>query len=66
MADPDPVRDSESRGSRPDDDPWRDNELARRQRIREAASRPLGVNLADTLDLSEFAAELAEGLRRER
>lgn len=36
------------------DDPWRDNELARRRRLREDAKRPLGVNLAAGLAFSEF------------
>jgi len=36
------------------DDPWRDNEVARLRRLREDAKRPLGVNLAAGLALSEF------------
>ena len=36
----------------PKGDPWRDNELVRRMRIREAAQRPLGVNLARGIALS--------------
>jgi hypothetical protein len=47
-------------------DPWRNNELARRHRIREAAARPLGENLAQTLALSEFVIQLAESMRRTR
>jgi hypothetical protein len=47
-------------------DPWRDNELARRHRIREAAAQPLGDNLAQTLALSELVIQLAESMRRTR
>lgn len=35
-------------------DPWRLNELVRRRRAREDAKRPLGVNLAEGLALTEF------------
>lgn len=38
----------------PEGDPWRDNELVRRMRIREDAKRPMSVNLAKTMALSEF------------
>jgi hypothetical protein len=43
----------------PKGDPWRDNELVRRMRIREAAERPLSVNLAETMALSEFLCSFA-------
>jgi hypothetical protein len=43
----------------PKGDPWRDNELVRRMRIREAAQRPLGENLAEAMALSEFLCSLA-------
>jgi hypothetical protein len=43
----------------PEGDPWRDNELVRRIRIREDAARPLSVNLAETMSLSEFLCGLA-------
>lgn len=41
------------------EDPWRDNELARLQRLREDAKRPLAVNLRDAIVLSEFLCSLA-------
>ncbi len=47
----------------PEGDSWRDNEIARRWRIREDAKRPLGVNLSKALDLSEFQMKLAASLR---
>jgi hypothetical protein len=47
----------------PEGDPWRDNELIRRMRIREDAARPLGVNLAETMALSEFLCSLAVAAR---
>ncbi len=43
----------------PEGDPWRDNELVRRARIREDAERPIGENLAETIALSEFLCNLA-------
>jgi len=43
---------------------WRDNEIAREDRLRQAAKMPLGVNLAAALELSALAAELRDGLRR--
>jgi hypothetical protein len=36
----------------PKGDPWRDNELVRRARIREDAERPMRVNLAEGIALS--------------
>jgi hypothetical protein len=36
----------------PKGDPWRDNELVRRARIREDAERPMSVNLAEGIALS--------------
>jgi hypothetical protein len=39
----------------PGGDPtWRDNESARRRQLREDAARPLAVNLAEGIALSEF------------
>ena len=35
-------------------DAWADNERARRRQLREDARRPLAVNLAEGLALSEF------------
>lgn len=43
----------------PEGDPWRDNELVRRARIREDAERPIGANLAEAIALSEFLCEFA-------
>lgn len=45
-------------------DPWRENEIARRMRLREAARRPLGVNLAKGLELSSFLSSFTGVLRR--
>jgi len=36
----------------PKGDPWRDNELVRRARIREDAERPMSVNLVEGIALS--------------
>ena len=38
------------------EDPWELNEIVRLRRIREDAKRPLAVNLAEGLALSEFLA----------
>lgn len=43
------------RGLPPEEDPWRENELVRRVRLREAAKRSVSENLADGIALSEFA-----------
>jgi len=45
-------------------DPWRDNEIARRMRLREDARRPLGVNLAEGLELSSFLSSFTGVLPR--
>jgi len=45
-------------------DPWRDNEQARRRQLREDARRPLAVNLAEGLALSEFLSTFAGAARR--
>lgn len=50
----------------PKGDPWRDNELERRRRLREDAQRPLAVNLADAMRLSEFLCSFAGVLRTPR
>jgi hypothetical protein len=47
----------------PKGDPWRDNELVRRARIREDAERPMSVNLAEAIALSEFLCKLAGAAR---
>ncbi len=44
----------------PEGDPWRDNELVRRARIREDAERSIDANLAETIALSEFLCKLAD------
>ncbi|HEX7243946.1 MAG TPA: hypothetical protein VF245_00085 [Solirubrobacterales bacterium] len=52
-------------------DPWRLNEESRRRQVLEDAKRPLAVNLAEGLALSEFlstftgAARRAESAQRE-
>lgn len=47
----------------PEGDPWRDNELVRRRRLREDAKRPLAVNLAEAMTLSEFLCGIAGAAR---
>ena len=49
----------------PKGDPWRDNELVRRSRIREDAERPHSVNLAEAIELSEFLCSIV-GIAREK
>ena len=45
-------------GSKPQAaDPWRENEEARLRRLREDGRRPLAVNLAEGLALSEFLSK---------
>jgi hypothetical protein len=46
------------------DDPWRANEQARRRQLREDGSRPLGVNLAEGLALSEFLSTFTGSAKR--
>jgi hypothetical protein len=46
------------------EDPWELNEIVRRRRLREQARRPLAVNLAETLELSEFLGALRAAPRR--
>jgi hypothetical protein len=43
---------------------WRDNELSRRRQLREDARRPLAVNLAEGLALSEFLSTFTGSARR--
>jgi hypothetical protein len=43
---------------------WRLNEVVRRRRLREAARRPLAVNLAEGLALSEFLSSFRGAARR--
>jgi hypothetical protein len=50
--------DSRTRGA------WADNERARRRQIREDARRPLAVNLAEGLALSEFLSSFTGSARQ--
>jgi hypothetical protein len=52
-----------SAGGKPDD-PWRLNEVVRRRRLREQGRRPLQVNLAEGLALSEFLSKFSGAARR--
>jgi hypothetical protein len=45
-------------------DPWRANEEARRRQVREDARRPLSLNLAEGLALSEFLSTFTGAARR--
>ncbi|HEY0317502.1 MAG TPA: hypothetical protein VGC49_04330 [Solirubrobacterales bacterium] len=45
------------------EDPWRLNEEARRRRLREDGRRPLAVNLAEGLALSEFLSKFTGSAR---
>ncbi|HEX5762373.1 MAG TPA: hypothetical protein VFY04_04550 [Solirubrobacterales bacterium] len=40
-------------------DPWRLDEEVRRRRLLEDARRPMAVNLAETIALSEFVSRFA-------
>jgi hypothetical protein len=56
-------------GVKPDDDsqskdPWRLNEEVRRRRLKEDGARPLSVNLAEAIALSEFFSTFAGSARR--
>ncbi|HSC20610.1 MAG TPA: hypothetical protein VLC07_02680 [Solirubrobacterales bacterium] len=44
-------------------DPWYANEKARRRQVREDARRPLAVNLAEGLGLSEFLSTFTGAAR---
>jgi hypothetical protein len=52
-----------SSGEKPKSDPWRVDEQIRRRRLREDAQRPLSVNLAETIALSEFFSTFAGSAR---
>ena len=54
---------AESKESRAED-PWRANEEARRRQLREDGRRPLAVNLAEGLALSEFLSTFTGSARR--
>lgn len=43
---------------------WQDNERARRRQLREDARRPLAVNLAEGLALSEFLSSFTGSARQ--
>jgi hypothetical protein len=45
-------------------DPWRVNEESRRRRLREDGRRPLAVNLAEGLALSEFLSTFTGSARK--
>jgi hypothetical protein len=45
------------------EDPWCANEEARRRQLREDGRRPLSVNLAEGLALSEFLSTCPDGAR---
>ena len=49
----------------PKRDPWRANEDARRRQVREDAKRPLAVNLAEGLALSEFLSTFTGAARQD-
>jgi hypothetical protein len=46
------------------DDPWRANEESRRRQLREDGRRPLAVNLAEGLALSEFLSTFTGSAKR--
>jgi hypothetical protein len=50
--------------NRPIDDPWRDNEASRRRQLLEDARRPMAVNLAEGLALSEFLSTFTGSARK--
>jgi hypothetical protein len=45
------------------DDPWRLSEEARRRRLREDGRRPLAINLAEGIALSEFLSTFTGSAR---
>jgi hypothetical protein len=49
---------------KPKQDPWRLNEEARRRQVQEDAKRPLAINLAEGLALSEFLSTFTGAARR--
>lgn len=46
------------------DDPWRANEESRRRRLREDGRRPLAVNLAEGLALTEYLSRFTGSARK--
>jgi hypothetical protein len=49
---------------KPPADSWRSDEQARRRRLREDGRRPLAVNLAEGLALSEFLSTFTGSARK--
>jgi hypothetical protein len=49
---------------RPGEDPWRHNEASRRRQLLEDARRPMAVNLAEGLALSEFLSTFTGSARK--
>jgi len=45
-------------------DPWQANEEARRRQVREDSRRPLAVNLAEGLALSEYLSRFTGSARK--
>jgi hypothetical protein len=48
----------------PGGDAWRDDDEARRRRLREDGRRPLAVNLAEGLALTEFLSRFTGSARK--
>jgi hypothetical protein len=48
----------------PGRDPWALNEVVRARRVRDDAKRPMAVNLAEGLALSEFMSKFKGAARR--
>ncbi|HEV7483142.1 MAG TPA: hypothetical protein VGO13_08585 [Solirubrobacterales bacterium] len=55
---------SEEPKKQPSEDPWRGNEESRRRQLLEDARRPLAVNLAEGLALSEFLSTFTGSARK--
>jgi hypothetical protein len=53
-----------SPNEKPKQDPWRPNEEARRRQVIEDSRRPLAVNLAEGIALSEFLSTFTGSARR--
>lgn len=54
----------EGAGAARTEDPWRGNEASRRRQLREDGRRPLAVNLAEGLALSEFLSKFTGSARK--
>jgi len=55
---------SEEPKKQPSEDPWRGNEASRRRQLLDDARRPLAVNLAEGLALSEFLSTFTGSARK--